>query len=424
VLKIAVSSFVTCLAVLASQEPDVGTKAIRFKSLWDGSRVIRNAVVVVEGDRIVQVGPATMRVPRDAVPIDLRRYVGIPGLIDLHTHMTYYRTPPTGPPGRAQSPLPAQSPSAGPADRAWQARENARLTLETGVTTVRDLNAAGESDLAMRGLISSGALVGPRMFVAGEGLSAPRRTTSLAAGRQTVDSRVKAGVDWIKVFGSAGGFDSVDTTQTVSLAEMQSIVDAAHALGRKVAIHSYGGPGVRDAVRAGADSVEHGIDLDDQTLTEMVRRRTVWVPTIDHNRYYIDAKDEFGFRPEAIPPLRQYIEHNLDSARRAVRAGVRLGMGSDAVYSMFGQNTRELEWFVKAGLTPAQALATATTTAAELLALGNRLGRVAPGYTADLVAVDGDPLADITALFSGVRWVMKAGAVVVDRDRTRGDGTK
>src|SRR5438094_1759900 len=181
-----------------------------------------------------------MRVPRDAVPIDLRRYVGIPGLIDLHTHMTYYRTPPTGPPGRAQSPLPAPSPSAGPADRAWQARENARLTLETGVTTVRDLNAAGESDLAMRGLISSGALVGPRMFVAGEGLSAPRRTTSLAAGRQTVDSRVKAGVDWIKVFGSAGSFDSVDTTQTVSLAEMQSIVEAAHALGRKVAIHSYG----------------------------------------------------------------------------------------------------------------------------------------------------------------------------------------
>ena len=143
-----------------------------------------------------------------------------------------------------------------------------------------------------------------------------------------------------------------------------------------------------------------------------------------HARFYIDAKDEFGFRPEAIPPLRQYIEHNLDSARRAVRAGVRLGMGSDAVYSMFGQNTRELEWFVKAGLTPAQALATATTTAAELLALGNRLGRVAPGYTADLVAVDGDPLADITALFSGVRWVMKAGAVVVDRDRTRVDGTK
>src|SRR5436189_6067578 len=133
----------------------------------------------------------------------------------------------------------------------------------------------------------------------------------------------------------------------------------------------------------------------------MVRRRTVWVPTIDHNRYYIDAKDEFGFRPEAIPPLRQYIEHNLDSARRAVRAGVRLGMGSDAVYSMFGQNTRELEWFVKAGLTPAQALAAATTTAAELLDQGNRLGRIAPGFAADLVAIEGKPLENIRDVVTG-----------------------
>ncbi len=148
---------------------------------------------------------------------------------------------------------------------------------------------------------------------------------------------------------------------------MKAIVDAAHALGHRVAIHSYGPSGVKDAVRAGADSVEHGIDLDDETIADMMKRGTVWVPTIDHNRYYVDAKDEFGFKPEAIPPLQEYIQKNLESTRRAVAAGVRIGMGSDAVYTMFGQNTRELGWLVKAGMTPEEALQSATTVAADLL---------------------------------------------------------
>jgi imidazolonepropionase-like amidohydrolase len=147
----------------------------------------------------------------------------------------------------------------------------------------------------------------------------------------------------------------------------------------------------------------------------MAKRGTVWVPTIDHNRYYIDAKDEFGFKPEAVPPLQDYIQRNLESTRRAFKAGVRLGMGSDAVFSMFGQNTRELGWFVKAGMTPAQALATATTTAAELLGMQDRLGRLAPGYLADVVAVEGNPLDDIDVLFTGIRWVMKDGKPVVDK---------
>jgi imidazolonepropionase-like amidohydrolase len=172
---------------------------------------------------------------------------------------------------------------------------------------------------------------------------------------------------------------------------------------------------VKDAVRAGADSVEHGIELDDETIAEMVRRGTVWVPTIDHNRFYVDAKDEFGFAPETIPPLRAYIEKNLESARRAVKAGVKLAMGSDAVYSMFGQNTRELGWFVKAGMTPAQALASATTIPAALLGQETMLGTLGPGYFADIVAVEGDPLVDVNVLMDKVRWVMKGGTVVVDK---------
>ncbi len=198
---------------------------------------------------------------------------------------------------------------------------------------------------------------------------------------------------------------------------MKAAIDAAHAKGHRVAVHSYGPSGVRDAVRAGADSVEHGIDLDDDTLAEMARRGTVWVPTIDHNRYYVEAKDEYGFEDAAIPPLQAYIEKNLDTVRRAHRAGVTLAMGSDAVYTMFGQNTRELGWFVKAGLTPAEALRTATVNAAALLGMEQAVGRVAPRFYADLVAVDGHPLADIAVVIERVRWVMKGGAVVVDRRR-------
>lgn len=382
---------------------------LRFGQVWTGERVLRNAAVVVTGSRITAVG-ATVAVPDDAREVDLRRYTAIPGLIDLHTHVTYFwdRAPGTTPlrQGRRRA----------PEETADAAAANARLTLETGVTTIRDLGAQGGADVLIRDRVAAGILPGPRMFVAGRGISAARDggpAPEAMAGE--VQARVRAGSDWIKVYASRGSFDSVDTTQTLTLAQMKAIVDAAHAGGRKVAIHSYGPSGVRDAVRAGADSVEHGIDLDDETLAEMVKRRTVWVPTIDHNRYYVDSKDDYGFAPEAIPPLREYIAKNLDAARRAFRAGVRLGMGSDAVFTGFGQNTRELEWFVKAGMSPAQALATATTTAADLLGRRDSLGRIEPGFLADLIAIEGDPLADINAVIHGVRWVMKDGVVVVDR---------
>jgi imidazolonepropionase-like amidohydrolase len=384
------------------------TTVLWFRQLWDGSRVIADAVVVIESDRIVKVSSGTGDAPNGADVHDLRRFIGLPGLIDVHTHMTYYwdRKPGTRPLGQRRR----------PAVTVFLAQDNARRTLETGVTTVRDLGASNDADLAMRDLIGMGAMAGPRMFVSGQGLSArPGVAPDLDALRRAVQDRVKNGVDWIKVYGSRGSFDSVDTTQTVTFEEMKAIVDAAHALNHKVAIHSYGPSGVRDAVRAGADSVEHGIGLDEETLAEMVERRTVWVPTIDHNRYYIDAREEYGFAPEAIPPLQHYIERNLESAQRAVKAGVRIAMGSDAVFSMFGQNTRELSWFVRAGMTPEQALKSATIVGAELLGMEDHLGRVAPGFLADIVAIDGDPLQKIDALVDGVRWVMKDGKVLVDR---------
>ena len=396
------------LVAAASTAAAPETVALRFGRVWDGAREVRDAVVIVERNRIVRLESGG-DVPAGATVVDLRRFTGIPGLIDLHTHMTYCwdGAPGTRPLGQRRR----------PAETVFLAQANARRTLEAGVTTVRDLGASNDTDLSMRDLIARGAMTGPRMLVSGQGLSARRDATGpdVDGMRNAAEERIKGGADWVKVYASRGSYDSVDTTQTVTFDEMQAIVETAHALGHKVAIHSYGPSGVRDAVRAGADSVEHGVDLDDDTLREMVRRGTVWVPTIDHNRYYVEARDEFGFPPAAIPPLQDYIARNLDAARRAVKAGVRLGMGSDAVFTMFGQNTRELEWFVKAGMTPAQALATATTTAAALLGMDTQIGRLAPGYLADIVALEGDPLEDIRVVFTGVRWVMKDGAVAVDR---------
>jgi imidazolonepropionase-like amidohydrolase len=392
-------------------------KALRFGQVWDGTQMISRGVIVVDGTRIVSVGTGDRAVPAGAENIDLTRFTAIPGLIDLHTHMTYYwdRAPGTRPRGQT-SRTPEETVKLAAAD-------NGRRTLETGVTTVRDLGASRGTDISMRDQINAGTTIGPRMFVAGQGISAGGGATPDAdAMRQATETRLGTTADWVKVYASRGSFQSVDTTQTIGFDALKAIVDTAHAKSRKVAIHSYGPSGVKDAVRAGADSVEHGIELDDETLAEMVKRGTVWVPTIDHNRYYVDAKDDYGFAPETIPPLREYIEKNLESTRRAFKAGVRVGMGSDAVYSMFGENTRELDWFVKAGMTPAQALASATTVGAELLGMKDKLGRIAPGYLADVVAVDGNPLEKIDVLFSGVRWVMKDGAVVVDKIRPKAQG--
>ena len=392
--------------------------AIRFGKLWDGTgRMLTDAVVVVQGERIASVGTGGAAVPRDAEVIDLRRFTGIPGLIDVHTHMTYYYDPAT-----KTSPL--RQPRSLPAVSVFLAQENARKTLEAGVTTVRDLGSSDYKDIAMRDLINRGAMPGPRMFVAGYGLTHRNPGTNsasrgAASGPQEVErvigEQVAAGADWIKMFGSTGGFDNVSGDQTFSSDEMKAAVEAAHKLNKRIAIHSYGPAGARDAVRAGADSLEHGTDLDDETLKEMASRKLFWVPTIDHNRYYAESAELYGFTPAAVKNLNEYIERNLNTAQRAYKAGVRFAMGSDAVFTMFGQNARELAWFVKAGMTPEEALFTATRNGAALLGMEKSLGSIAAGYYADIVAVEGDPSKDIQAVISRVRWVMKGGRVVIDR---------
>jgi imidazolonepropionase-like amidohydrolase len=283
-------------------------------------------------------------------------------------------------------------------------------------------------DIAMRDLINRGEMIGPRMFVVGYGLtitSTPYKpglnppAGGVADGvpevLRVVRQQIAAGADLIKMYGSTGTDDDVTGFETYTFEEMKAAVDTAHQFGKKIAIHSYGPDGARDAVRAGTDSLEHATDMDDATIREMAKRGTFYVPTIDHNRYYIDNGDKIGYAPGYKERLQAFIPRNLETARRAFKAGVKFAMGSDAIYTMFGENTRELSWFVKAGMTPEQALRTATTNAAELLGKEKDLGAIAPGYLADLVAVEGDPLSDINVVLNHVAWVMKGGAVVVDR---------
>jgi imidazolonepropionase-like amidohydrolase len=414
----------TLLALVLTLACDAiaATQYLRFGRLIDGKgKVWTNAAVVVENDRVVSVGPDGAP-PAGAVVVDLRAFTGIPGMIDAHTHMTYFADPPP-----ASNPW-GQLRGRRSAVTVFLAQDNARKTLEAGVTTVRDLGASEYSDIAMRELIAKGAMAGPRMFVAGYGLSVTRSPERPGVGSpsggtadgvdqvmRVVRQQIGAGADVIKMYGSTGSDQDVTGFQTFTFAEIKAAADVAHGFGKKLAVHSYGPDGARDAVRAGADSVEHATDMDDATIAEMARRGTFYVPTIDHNRYYAERHAYFGYGAEVVARLSDYIQRNLETARRANKAGVKFAMGSDAVFTMFGENARELEWFVKAGMTPEQALATATSNGAALLGMEKTLGAVAPGYFADIVAVEGDPLKDIGAVTRNVRWVMKGGKVAVDR---------
>jgi len=428
-LFVSIMLLATGLSVGSAQEKPgaKSIKAVRFGKLWDAKgKLWTNAIVIVEGERIKAVTSDAAAIPPGAEVMDLSKYTGLPGLIDVHTHMTMYTDETPG------QPMLKQLTANPPAVEVFLARKGALRTLEAGVTTVRDLGADQYMDIAMRDLINHGEMTGPRMFVCGyglyitntpykPGLNAP--AGGIADGvpevLRAVRQQIAAGADVIKMYASTGTDDDTTGFQTYNYEEIKAAVDTAHQFGKKIAIHSYGPDGARDAVRAGTDSLEHATDMDEATIQAMAKRGTFYVPTIDHNRYYLDNWQKIGYANGFQEKTKAFIERNLETARKAHKAGVKFAMGSDAIYTMFGENTRELGWFVKAGMTPEQALRTATTNAAELLGKEKELGAVAPGYFADLVAVEGDPQADINVLINNVRWVMKAGAVVTDKSKSR-----
>lgn len=426
--KVMFTVLIACWAASSfAQSGGPKVKVLRFGKLIDGTgKVVTNALVVVKGDRIESVGSGGSQVPAEAQVIDMSAYTGLPGIIDAHTHITYWRD--TNSHANPNEEIGKMLPQ----ELVFLAQENARKCIEIGVTTARDLAARNYSDIAMRKLINRGVMVGPRLFVAGPAMfgggAVPRygevypwvipsqgEASGVPEVIRLVRQEIEAGADLIKMFAGTGGFNDVETYQIFTLEEMQAAVQAAHTMGKRIAIHSYGPEGARDAVKAGTDTVEHAINVDDATFSEMVRKKIVYVPTVYHNMWYVENYKEFGWPESDNPKILAYEHASEETTRRAIKAGVRIAMGSDAVYELFGHNTEELTYLVKSGMTPEQAIAAATVNGAAALGMEKDLGQVTPGHYADIIAVQGDPLTDIGVLVHNVRWVMKGGDILVDK---------
>lgn len=401
----------------AAGNPPPARKAIRAAALLDvasGNRMT-NPVVLISGDRIESVGPG-LPIPKGYELLDLGEATLLPGLIDCHTHMTTtYRFLIHG----------------GPMHDAVTAHVHARKTLEAGFTAVRDLWAKDFIDVALRDAIDRGEVVGPRMRVATlaigstgghnedeQGLS-PTISIGGASGiadgvdgvRRLTRLQIKYGADLIKIMATEGGSegnDLVNETQ-YTLEEMKAIVEEAHRYGKKVAAHAHGADGIVTAIRAGVDSIEHGTFLDDLGV-RLLKEQKVWlVPTGAIHEPEKEAPER-PLSPERKARDEMFSRASREGFRKALAAGVLIAMGSDSSVLPHGENAREISWMVKNGMAPLAAIRAATVSAAELLGWQDRVGVIAPGKLADLVAVRGNPLADITEL-ERVRFVMKGGVV-------------
>ena len=391
------------------------TTLLQFSQLIDGNGVELDAnEVVVSAGEIVAVGKNLSGNYPVAQIIDLKGLIGLPGLIDVHTHITYAL--PEQPKGDAWSELWST-----PVSEVLVASIGlAMKTLQTGVTTLRDLNAENDLSFHLRALIEEGIIEGPRIYTAGEGICREWRFPDVQDGQRPEPEQVAkfaaqqiaAGADWIKFFATTGSDSDLTSTQLFFYEDMKAVVELANHQGKRVAVHSLGPEAVPDAIRAGVHSIEHAVGMSDELLSTWAASSTFYVPTIDHNRYYAEHRSEFGYGDEVVQGFGDFIVRNVDSLRRAHKAGVRIAMGSDAVLTGGGEKAHELVWFGKAGMSNAETLNAAISNGAELLGMEKKLGRLAPGFYADIIAVEANPLEDISAVIDGVVWVMKDGRVV------------
>jgi imidazolonepropionase-like amidohydrolase len=345
----------------------------------------------------------------NAMVIDLRDRFVLPGLIDSHVHLTSDKA---GVEGQLEGI------SKGVADHAYEAAVNARKTLAAGFTTVRNLGDEDGVTLALRDAVAAGKLPGPRIVDAGMAIDVHGNTCDGAdACRKAVRRQVARGVDVIKI-ATTGGVNSrigAGLGQQMFDDEARAIVETAHLYKKKVAVHAHGADGIALALRAGADSIEHGTLMDDADIKLLRQTGAYYVPTLSTVNGY---KERLAKNPDAYTgEVREKIEWRIGitgkALERAVPAGVKIAFGTDAGVSLHGRNADEFELMVAHGMTPATAIAAATVNAADLLGLADQVGSLDVGKRADLIAVSGDPLDDVTVL-KRVEFVMKGGRVEKD----------
>jgi imidazolonepropionase-like amidohydrolase len=371
--------------------------------VWDPALgAMADARVVFAGDRVVAVGPASSTPAPPYGEVDLRPRFCIPGLVDAHTHLTSYAN---------ESPEDTQD-----QERA-QAVRNALLTLQAGVTTVRDLGGDGVTDLWLRDSIAAGTTPGPRMQCAGTQIGNSGELDGPESARAAVDAHASRGVDLIKLFATGG---AQEPTPTMTREELKEATAEAHARGLRVAVHAIGREGIDASIAAGVDSIEHGDELTVEGARAMAARGIVLVPTLYILRYYVEDADHLGFSADSVAGLRRTIESQtvpFEARMPAILAtGVRVAMGSDSFMALHGRNARELEYMVRAGLSPEQALRAGTATAADLLGWKGKVGTLAVGAYADLVAYDADPLRVIETV-ERPELVVQGGKIVGDLRR-------
>lgn len=407
---------------------DLQPVAIRAGRLFDSksSRILENQIVLVEGEKISAVGPADqVQIPAGAQVIDLSKATVLPGLIDGHTHVFGFGLDGIKPGG---------PPFASPINdtreyRTLLALANAQKDLRAGFTTLRDLmsHGGGYADVDIKRAINLGYFQGPRMQVStmglvatGEGILGSPEVSLPAtyqvvdnpwAARQAVREQIHYGADWIK-FHSTSDYEfepngELFSNPTFTKEEVDAIVDEAHRHGKKAACHAFGGEGLRNCVQAGADTIEHAIDLDDATV-DLMKKKGLY---LELTAYHYSLSD-YTLRDAKATGGKYSLEAMREkSGRLAISRGLKISFGSGVGPFPHGTQAAEFSYLVKYGMTPAQAIQTATTVAAEMMGWQDRIGSIERGKFADIIAVIGDPLKDITEL-ERIKFVMKGGQVI------------
>jgi imidazolonepropionase-like amidohydrolase len=399
----------------------VAVKAGKVLDVRTGN-YLTDQIIWIEGDKIKATGKAAdieKQLPEGTKRIDLSKLTVLPGLIDCHTHLTLspYLLGPVG----FHTSYPRE---------ALLGARHARMTLEAGFTTVRNVGAGGYADVALRDAIKAGDVAGPRMLVSGPALSitgghgdenylAPQFHAigdGVADGVDAVMAKtrenIKYGADVIKLMATGGVLSEGDIPALAQYTpeEMKAIVDTAHGLGRKVAAHAHGATGIKYAVLAGVDSIEHGSYINDEDIQLMKQHGTYLVPTIWLGDWLLENYQKLGLTPNMIEKMKTVLPIARQNIAHAFQSGVKVAFGTDAAVYPHGLNGHEFAVMVKLGMTPLASVQAATVNAADLLGWSDRVGTLEAGKFADLIAVDGDPLADVRVLES-VKFVMKGGEV-------------